>query len=219
MNTAEAIEILRLRYPMEKGKWANIVEFQGIDFMAVGLWKSLAFDVYGFEIKVSRADWLRELKSPQKAENGMAMCDFWYLAAPPGVLKDLSELPENWGYVELRDRPVVKHWAPRLRGDFPARGYTSRDGVRRPVRAYWDKAAFAMMARRYVYAQADRDALSLCVEAGEQEALDEAASRTGRWTSKRRAAQASRRRSAQRRRQQSSSSNKTPNSTPKSATP
>jgi hypothetical protein len=50
----------------------------------------------GFEVKVSRGDWLRELKQPEKSEAVQGYCDEWWICAEEGVV-DVSELPKTWG--------------------------------------------------------------------------------------------------------------------------
>jgi len=52
---------------------------------------------HGHEVKVSRSDWLTELKDPSKAEAWKRYCDRWWLVAPKGVVRD--DLPEDWGLI------------------------------------------------------------------------------------------------------------------------
>lgn len=66
------------------------------DALAMSLYPSRGLDLYGFEIKINRGDWLSELKNPDKAEALAKYCDFWYIVAPKGVAK-LEELPSTWG--------------------------------------------------------------------------------------------------------------------------
>lgn len=54
--------------------------------------------VHGFEVKVSRSDWLRELADPSKAEAWKQFCQHWWLVAPRDVVKP-GELPEGWGHL------------------------------------------------------------------------------------------------------------------------
>lgn len=70
------------------------------DAVAMGLWPSKGLDLHGFEIKISRSDWLHELKKPEKAEAIQQYCDYWWLVAGnPDVVK-LEELPSTWGLIE-----------------------------------------------------------------------------------------------------------------------
>jgi hypothetical protein len=184
-TTPEIVARLQNRYPQNRGQWATIVEFEKIDFMAVATWMSLEFAVHGHEIKASRSDWLRELKKPYKARFSMARCDYWWLAAPRGVAKP-EEIPMGWGFMELGPngfRAVLR--APRLRPKLD-RQRTLEDGSINE--AFFNREAFAMMARRFNYASADRDALMSAVP-DPQPHLDLAADRTGRFTSGDRAAQ------------------------------
>lgn len=74
------------------------------DAVAMSLWPSRGLDLYGFEIKVSRSDWLRELRNPAKAEDIAAACDFWFVAVGgPGIL-EFAEVPAPWGVLELNGR-------------------------------------------------------------------------------------------------------------------
>lgn len=192
MKTSEAIELLRARHPQKDGRWANVVEFCSIDFLAVACWPSDGFVVHGYEIKVSRADWLRELRSPGKSVESMAHCDFWWLAAPAGVVKP-GELPEGWGFIELGSKCRVRSKGPQLREPYDGRTYL-RSGDRSVInQARVQRSAFAMMARRFAYADADRGALmGLGDEPGRRKLLDSAATLTGRFTSRQRQAQRSR---------------------------
>lgn len=72
-----------------------------LDAIAMGCWKSVGIQIIGFEIKDSRADWLRELQDPSKAEAWKQYCHSWYLVAQKGVVKP-EELPPSWGLMEPR---------------------------------------------------------------------------------------------------------------------
>lgn len=72
------------------------------DYMALDLWPG-GFDddatgplLHGHEVKVSRADWLHELKSPEKAEAFSRYCDYWWLVvSDKAIVRD--DLPDGWG--------------------------------------------------------------------------------------------------------------------------
>lgn len=129
LNTAHARDMLARRYAAPE--WALMEEVapstgggtRYADAVAVNLWQSRGHAVHGFEIKVSRSDWLRELKQPEKAESVYVYCDHWWIVAPRGVVKD-GELPPTWGLLELRTNclsPVVN--APKLDALAPTRGF------------------------------------------------------------------------------------------------
>lgn len=66
------------------------------DAIAMGLWPSRGLYFEGFELKVSRSDYLHELKQPQKAEEIAQFCDKWWLVVSDvNIVKD--DLPDNWG--------------------------------------------------------------------------------------------------------------------------
>ncbi len=71
--------------------------YRWADWLAMSLWPSRGLTLIGIECKVSRADWLKELKTPDKAEAIAQYCDEWYLAVgDKGIVKE-GELPPNWG--------------------------------------------------------------------------------------------------------------------------
>jgi hypothetical protein len=115
-------DLLKLRY--SGNAWAflpkvrNGTGFQAIartaDALAMSLWPSRGLDVYGFEVKVYRADWLRELNNPQKAEEIFSFCDYWYIVTPPGIVVK-EELPKTWGLLEIAGTVLrAKVEAPKL---------------------------------------------------------------------------------------------------------
>lgn len=71
------------------------------DAVIMSLWPSRGLHLHGVEIKVSRSDWIREMRNPAKAERVAAYCDFWWLHVTPGVVHDLSEVPTQWGVREF----------------------------------------------------------------------------------------------------------------------
>lgn len=74
------------------GAFAN----RSADAMALSLWPSRGLKLEGFEVKVYRGDWLKEMRSPAKAEELARYCDRWWIVAPADIVK-LEELPPNWG--------------------------------------------------------------------------------------------------------------------------
>lgn len=70
-----------------------------IDAVAVSLWPSRGLVIDGFEVKVSRSDWLRELAKPEKAEDTCKVVDRFWVVAPEGVVHANEDLPPMWGYL------------------------------------------------------------------------------------------------------------------------
>lgn len=84
-----------------------------IDAVAIDLWPSRGFVIDGFEVKVSRSDWQRELAKPEKAEDALKVVDRFTLVAPRGCCHD-GELPPDWGLIEvLGDGSTAKPWKLR----------------------------------------------------------------------------------------------------------
>ncbi|MBW2673476.1 MAG: hypothetical protein JRD89_08705 [Deltaproteobacteria bacterium] len=90
-------------------------EPRSADAVAISLWPSRGLAIHGVEIKVHRSDWLRELKKPNKSEAVQKHCDFWWIAAPKGVV-EVDELPPTWGLLEVSGKRglVAKRQAPEL---------------------------------------------------------------------------------------------------------
>jgi hypothetical protein len=81
-----------------------------LDFVAVDTWASAKLAIHGVEVKVSRSDWLRELKDPWKSEPFMGWTThFWLAAASKGIVQP-GELPEGWGLLV----PQEHSWGRRL---------------------------------------------------------------------------------------------------------
>ena len=85
------------------------------DFVAVDTWASSKHVIHGVEVKVSRSDWLRELKDPSKAGAFTSWVHYWWLAAADASIVREGELPGGWGLLVMRkSRLVATTRAPRL---------------------------------------------------------------------------------------------------------
>lgn len=84
------------------------------DFVAIDKYASQQAMI-GHEVKVSRSDWLTELRDLSKAERIKRFCNRWYLvASDAGIVRD-GELPEGWGLmVKAGARLRIKTKAPAL---------------------------------------------------------------------------------------------------------
>ena len=94
---------------------AGFAASRSADVVMIGLWPSRGCLIEGMEIKVSRTDWLRELKKPQKAEAFVPYCDHWWIVTgDAGIVKE-SELPPTWGLMVASGRGLgVVREAPKL---------------------------------------------------------------------------------------------------------
>ena len=84
------------------------------DAIVLSTWPSRGLWMAGIEIKVSVADWKRELANPAKASSIQAYCHHWYAACPRGLI-DLATVPETWGLIEVNGTTAeISIAAPRL---------------------------------------------------------------------------------------------------------
>jgi hypothetical protein len=127
--TARLYRLLKQRHLGKDGgngdAWAYFTEvrnqtgysrgtIRSADAIAMSLWPSRGLLLHGFEVKASRADWLRELREPGKADDFIRHCDHWWLVTEPGVV-EAGELPKTWGHLERRGSKLVqKVAAPNL---------------------------------------------------------------------------------------------------------
>lgn len=89
-----------LFYEVANGTGSNIRRY--CDALAMSLFPSRGLHMHGFEVKVSRSDWKRELDQPHKAEEGIfKYCDHWWIVTPPGIIQG-DELPPTWGHLEYQ---------------------------------------------------------------------------------------------------------------------
>lgn len=73
-----------------------------LDAMALGLQPSTGIELFGFEIKTDRADWLRERANPAKLASHLPLCTAFFLVTLPGVTRP-DELPSNWGLLHYHE--------------------------------------------------------------------------------------------------------------------
>ncbi|RLI72270.1 MAG: hypothetical protein DRP02_02330 [Candidatus Gerdarchaeota archaeon] len=102
-------KLLRQRYSepefaffTEVGNATGIKQSRYIDAISYSLYPSAGHLIEGYEIKVSRSDFLHEMDNPQKGIESMEFCDRYWVVAPKGVVVK-EELPPEWGYIEVSD--------------------------------------------------------------------------------------------------------------------
>lgn len=115
MSEADVIAMLAARYsapeyafiPQVRNATGISSTVRTADGIAMGLWPSRGMEVHGFEVKVERADFLHEIKQPDKAEEIGRFCDKWWVAvADENIVKD-GELPAGWGLLAVRGKKLV----------------------------------------------------------------------------------------------------------------
>ncbi|MBS3648711.1 hypothetical protein KEU06_08725 [Pseudaminobacter sp. 19-2017] len=87
-----------LMFEVSNGTGANARRHA--DAVVMNLWPSRGLLIEGFEIKVSRSDWRRELSLPEKAEAVAQYCDKWWIVSPENIVQ-AHELPALWGHMEV----------------------------------------------------------------------------------------------------------------------
>lgn len=87
------------------------------DAIAMGVWAKTEFMLHGFEVKVSRSDWQKELNDLQKSRPFEQVCHYWWIVAPKGVV-NADEVPANWGWLwpgqsrlNVGSRPILNESA------------------------------------------------------------------------------------------------------------
>jgi hypothetical protein len=125
-TAADLRALLRLR--LDPREWALMFEVRNgtgferaprtADAVAMGLWPmTTGLEVHGFELKVSRGDWLRELKQPEKSEELARFCDRWWMVVGDAAIAKPTELPPGWGLLVPRNgRLHAARSAPKLEG-------------------------------------------------------------------------------------------------------
>jgi len=105
MTHDELIDLIAVRFcPPEWAFLASVRNTTGYrnfattaDALAMNLWPTRGLELYGFEAKVSRPDWIKEMKTPGKAETIAQHCDRWYLVVSDKEIVRTGELPASWG--------------------------------------------------------------------------------------------------------------------------
>lgn len=108
VTAGDLISALRERFS-DKSGWVFMQEVSNAtgsrisryaDAMAMGIWKSNGIELHGFEVKISRSDWMRELDTLKKSSDFESVCHHWWLVSTPSVAK-LEEIPVNWGWLKF----------------------------------------------------------------------------------------------------------------------
>lgn len=116
MEEDDILSILSTKYQLPY--WVFIREFRNAtgfdatrsaDALAFGMYRSRGQVLIAFEKKVSRSDWLRELKDPDKAEPIAQYCDYFNVVVPAFGIARIEELPIPWGLmvVDRQKRKVT----------------------------------------------------------------------------------------------------------------
>lgn len=89
---------------------------QRIDFWAMASIPSQRFRRIAYEIKLSRADFVREIMNPRKRARALLYSNEFYFCAPVGIIH-ADEIPPECGLCEVMHEPhgfslMIRHPAP-----------------------------------------------------------------------------------------------------------
>lgn len=112
MNASQVKDCLKARHKAPEWCWAeefalapgymNVLgEGRRIDGLAFNCYPSTGHKIIGYEVKISRGDFLAELKQPEKRKIAVELCDEFYFACPKGLIKP-SEIPSDCGLIECK---------------------------------------------------------------------------------------------------------------------
>lgn len=71
-----------------------------VDAFALGAWPSMGGSATAYEMKASRADFLKELKAPRKRRAALRFSNRFYFITPQGIAKR-EEIPAECGLIEV----------------------------------------------------------------------------------------------------------------------
>jgi hypothetical protein len=75
--------------------------YRTADAIVASIYPSRGLYLSGVEIKITKSDFRKELREPEKSDEISRFCRFWYLAAPSGIIP-VGEVPPSWGLIETR---------------------------------------------------------------------------------------------------------------------
>lgn len=78
---------------------------QSMDAWAIHYWPSRGNIAVAYEVKVSRSDFLRELKKPLKRKPALRLSHEFYFATPEGLVKP-GEIPPECGLIEIKNNKM-----------------------------------------------------------------------------------------------------------------
>jgi hypothetical protein len=103
-----------VRLPGVRNDTGKTAGSRSIDALVASVYPSRGLWLAGIEIKITRSDWRKELREPEKAEAILKYVDYFYMACPTGVI-NVGEIPQNWGLIEVRrDGAAVTKPATKL---------------------------------------------------------------------------------------------------------
>lgn len=90
-----------------------------VDAVVVNLWPSDGYLRSAFEIKLARSDFLNEINNPGKNKWAREEYHRFYYVAPKSVIRDVGEVPEGCGWLEVQAGRLIERKAPTRRENIP----------------------------------------------------------------------------------------------------
>jgi hypothetical protein len=160
MKAQEVLNALRKRHDYDARQWVFFEEFrvgtggrktwsrtgydidnpeQRLDAYAMNMYESQKFHTIAYEIKVSRSDFLHEIRNPLKRAQGLKLSNYFYFVTPKGLVKP-EEIPPETGLIEVNDDLTsrVKVKAPYRETEPPTWKFVAAL-ARRVVQKEWEK--------------------------------------------------------------------------------
>lgn len=79
---------------------------RSLDGMSFGTWPSKGTHMVGYEVKINRSDWKKEIEDIEKSEAFRPFCKYFYLVSSKNIA-EFHEIPETWGWLEWDGRRMV----------------------------------------------------------------------------------------------------------------
>jgi hypothetical protein len=103
---------VRARHVRDAASWARrVCDYMAMDTYRAGEGWDVQYALHGHEVKVTRADWLAELRDPEKAEAFRPFCTHWWLVAGDATIVR-GDLPEGWGLLVVQGSRLVTKVRP-----------------------------------------------------------------------------------------------------------
>ena len=139
LGSAALLDIVERSLHASRSEWLFLRELrvgtgrhngnaQRLDAFALNTLPHTAMKRVGYEIKISRADFLTELKHPLKRRMGMRYSNEFYFVSPTGVM-EISEIPADCGWIEVGHatpeewRHLISRHAGFFNYDLPTTSY------------------------------------------------------------------------------------------------
>lgn len=116
LRAGEVCEALRRRHGLTDG-WVTLKEAFGIDLLALHTWqgKRPCYRRIAYEVKVSRADFMREIRRPEKRAYALEVSHQYFFAMPlelAGWAVGGGLVPEECGVVAILDDLRTRRMVP-----------------------------------------------------------------------------------------------------------